>query len=96
MTQRKHSTTLTEVRSGDGEVSLLEAYIDVNGDLVLAAYDPGESVREVWGDSDYGYWRRVEAQHVPEVLLQERFSDDTAFRQWLETNGIETEFRSWI
>jgi hypothetical protein len=29
-------------------------------------------------------------------LLQERFSDDTAFRQWLETNGIEAEFRSWI
>jgi hypothetical protein len=99
MTQRKHSITLKEVRSSDGEVSLLQAYIDDNGDLVLAGYDLGESVREVWGDSDYEYWRRVRAEHVPEVLLQllkERFSVDTEFRQWLETNGIKAELQSWI
>jgi hypothetical protein len=99
MTQRKHSITLKEVRSSDGQVSLLQAYIDDNGDLVLAGYDLGESVREVWGDSDYEYWRRVRAEHVPEVLLQllkERFSVDTEFRQWLETNGIKAEFQSWI
>ncbi len=99
MTKHKHSVTLKEARSDNGEVSLLEAYIDENGDLVLAGYDLGESVREIWGDSDYEYWRRVKAEHVPEVLLQllqERFSDDSEFRQWLEAKGIGAEFRSWI
>jgi hypothetical protein len=65
MTQRNHSISLKEVRSSDGEVSLLEAYIDNNGDLVLAGCDLGEPVREVWGESDYEYWRRVRAEHVP-------------------------------
>ena len=98
MTQRKHSITLKEVRSSDGQVSLLQAYIDDNGDLVLAGYDLGESVREVWGDSDYEYWRRVRAEHVPEVLLQllnARCSGDLGFRQWPEAEGIDAELRRW-
>jgi len=36
---------------------------------------------------------------VPEVqlqLLQERFSDDSEFQKWLESQGIGAEFRSWI
>ncbi len=95
MTERKHSVTLKEARSDNREVSLLEAYFDENGDLVLAGYDLGESVREMWGDSDYEYWRRVKAEHVPEVLLQlltERFQDDSEFRRWPETKkGISTD-----
>ncbi len=45
--------TLRSERTPDGEVSLLEAYIDDSGDLVLEGYDLGETVKEVWGDPDY-------------------------------------------
>ncbi|MEJ2161531.1 MAG: hypothetical protein P8X53_13780 [Chromatiales bacterium] len=52
MTQRKHSITLKEVRSSDGQVSLLQAYIDDNGDLVLAGYVLGILTTSIGGGSE--------------------------------------------
>lgn len=89
---------LRENRTPDGEVSLLEAYIEEGGDLVLEGYDLGESVKKVWGDSDYEYWRRVNREHVPMVLLQlikDRFTSDVAFHEWLSEKGIPDDFTSY-
>ncbi len=91
--------TLRSERTPDGEVSLLEAYIDDSGDLVLEGYDLGETVKEVWGDADYEYWRRVKREHLPAVLLlllQERFTRDSDFHAWLAARGIPDEFSSWV
>src|SRR5438552_3506468 len=91
--------TLREHRGPGGEVSRLEAYVEEGGDLVIEGYDLGKGVEEVWGDSDYEYWRRVKRGHVPAVLLQlikERFSSDVAFHKWLSEKGIPDEFSSWV
>lgn len=93
-----HEVMLKEIRSDDGSVSWLKAYLDKNGDLVLERYDLGGQVEEFFGDSDYESWRRVKATHVPEVLLQlikDRFTSDVAFHDWLESKGIPDEFSSW-
>jgi len=97
--ERIAEVMLREDRSTDGEVSLLEAYVEESGDLVIEGYDLGESVEKVWGDSDYEYWRRVKCEHVPMVLLQlikDRFSSDVKFHEWLSEKGIPDEFTSWV
>lgn len=97
--KRIAEVTLREDRAPDGEVSLLEAYVEEGGDLVIEGYDLGKTVKEVWGDTDYEYWRRVKREHVPTVLLQlikERFSSDVAFHDWLKEKGIPDEFSSWV
>jgi len=51
MTRKRHyKVKLREDRTPDGEVSLLEAYIDSEGNLVLAGQDFGKSVRKIWKD----------------------------------------------
>jgi len=90
---------LREQRTDDGEVSLLEAYMDDDGALVVAGCDLGKTVEAVWGDSDYEYWRKVSPEHVPFVLTQlikDRFDDDTAFHDWLVGKGIPDTFSSWV
>ena len=90
--------TLSEYETEDGEFHRLVAYIDADGTLVLEGYDLGKSVREVWGVSDYEYWRRVRREHVNRVLLElirDRFSSDVKFHKWLESKGIPDEFFSY-
>ena len=90
---------LKDQRSPDGELRKLEAYVEDNGDLVLEGYDLGDTVEEWWGDADYEYWRRVERQDVPRVLLElikDRFESDTAFAEWLKEKGIPNKFDNWI
>lgn len=88
---------LRELRH-ERSLSLLEAYLDGQGDLVLAGYDCGPDVAARLGDSDYEYWRRVRQPHVARVLLEllkDRFDSDVAFHQWLQAKGIPDEFSSW-
>jgi hypothetical protein len=101
MTTQKRiaEVTLRDDRGPDGSWISLDAYVEEGGDLVLSGYDRGATVKEVWGDSDYEYWRRVKCEHVPTVLLQlikDRFSSDVAFHEWLEEKGIPDEFSSWV
>lgn len=99
MNDRLHTVKLREARADDGEVSILEAYVTTGGGLVLEGYDAGPSVEAHWGDSDYEYWLRVEARHVPHVLLElirERFTSDVEFRKWLDARGIPNQFQSWV
>ena len=88
---------LRELRQ-QGSLSLLEAYLDAHGDLVLEGYDRGPDVAAHFGDSDYEYWRRVRQPHVARVLLEllkDRFDSDVTFHQWLQAKGIPDEFSSW-
>lgn len=89
---------LHELRQ-QGSLSVLEAYLDDQGDLVLEGYDCGPQVTARLGDSDYEYWRRVRQPHVARVLLEllkERFDSDVKFHEWLQSKGIPDEFSSWI
>jgi hypothetical protein len=98
--QRKsHTVVLREKRSEeDGEFSILTAYIDKDGSLVLDGYDIGDSVMKAWGDSDYEYWRRVRPEFLDIILLEllkECFDSDVKFHNWLLERGIPDEFNSW-
>jgi hypothetical protein len=70
MADRKYAVTLRSHESEDGESSLLEAYVDQNGGLVLERVDISHSVERFRGDYDHEYWRRVKAEQVPRVLLE--------------------------
>ncbi|HUY00034.1 MAG TPA: hypothetical protein VMV49_10805 [Candidatus Deferrimicrobium sp.] len=90
--------TIYDIRT-ESSHSTLEACIDDQGDLVLEGYDIGDFVKEYWGDSDYEYWLRVKAEHVPAVLLwliQERFKTDSEFRNWLDAKKIPSQFDNYI
>ena len=90
--------TLSEYETEDGESHRLVAYIDAGGTLVLEGQDIGKSVEEVWGDSDYEYWRRVRKEHLNRLLLElirDRFSSDVEFHKWLGSRGIPDEFFSY-
>lgn len=98
MTNKKHQVTLYELRSEDGEVSLLEAYVKESGELVLEGYDRGKTTAAVMGDSDYEYWRTVAEEDVPRVLLElikDRFESDVDFTDWLKSRGIDYRATSW-
>lgn len=90
----EHRLTIFENTIGD-ERHRLDAVLGAAGDLVLEGQDLGRSVEEIFGDSDFEYWRTVAAAHVPRVLLQlikDRFHSESEFHAWLETNGIPSEF----
>lgn len=97
--RQSHSVVLREKRSEeDGEFSILTAYIDKDGSLLLDGYDIGDSVLKAWGDSDYEYWRRVRPEFLDIILLEllkERFDSDVKFHDWLQEKGIPDEFNSW-
>lgn len=47
----------------------IETYIDLdNGDLVIHGHDLGEKVEEIFGKSDYEYWRTVPSEQKENVL----------------------------
>jgi hypothetical protein len=79
--------------------SWLDAKIDEKGNLVLDGYDIGEAAEKILGDSDYEYWFTVDKQYKDSILLlliKDKFTSDTKFKNWLEKNGIPSEFDSWI
>jgi hypothetical protein len=68
------------------------------GDLLIAGRDLGETPKKFFGSPEYEYWRRIDKHDVPRVLLgliQERFDSHASFKEWLEANGIDSEFHSW-
>lgn len=97
--KRLASIVLKDQRTPDGELRKLLAYIEVSGDLVLEGYDLGDAVEEWFGDADYEYWRRIESDNVPRVVLElikDRFQSDAAFAAWLTEKGIPSRFDNWI
>ena len=74
--------------------SVLVAKLSDQGDLTLEGHDLGLTTEEFWSDSDYEYFRTVQAADVPAVLLhlmKERFQSDSEFKQWLVAKGIESK-----
>ena len=88
---------------GKNEQQFLAVKID-EGNLVFEGHDLGDSVKEYWGDFDYEYWLRVEAEHLPKLLLEliketfikKIFTNDSEFKEWLKTKGIPSQFDSWV
>ena len=95
--------TIYDRHLGTNDHQILEIYIDETGNLVFEGYDIGDAVERYWGDSDYEYWLTIKAQHLPTVLLnlikecfdKKLFTNDSEFRDWLEKQGIPSEFHSW-
>lgn len=81
-----------------GGKSYLDAMISEDGDLVLEGCDNGEYVKQVWGDFDYEYWVTVKSDYKDSVLLhliQEKFDNETKFKEWLKEKDIPFEFTSY-
>lgn len=97
-TELTHSIVIYDKHLSDGSHYVLKAYLDASGHLVFEGYDTGPLVQATWGDSDYEYWLKIDAEHVPQVLLElikDRFETDSEFRQWLDRKGIPCHFDSW-
>ena len=70
-----------------------------DGSLVISGHDLGSTPKEFWGSSEYEYWRRIAAEDVPRVLLgliDQRFDSHADFHAWLDANGIDSTFDSWV
>ena len=90
--------TIYDYTHGENEHHVLTAEINEKGDLVLAGYDAGESVRERFGDFDFEYWTFVKVDQVPDLLLQllkERFQTIGEFKEWLDKKKITYEVMSF-
>lgn len=90
--------TIYDYTQGENEHHTLTAEINEKGDLVLAGYDSGQSVKERFGDFDFEYWTIVKFKHVMEVLLQllkERFQTNREFKEWLDNKKISYEVNSF-
>ncbi len=94
----RHSVVLRDEDDGKN-ARHVSARVEDSWDLVLSGQDMGETVEQVFRESEYEYWLTVRAGDVPKVLLElmkERFKDETDFRGWLETKGIPSEFHNWF
>jgi hypothetical protein len=92
-----HRVTIYD-RTSEGDRNILKAVVTVAGDLELQGQDIGPGVERIFGDSDYEYWHKVTAEHVPLVLLQlikDRFKTHAEFAAWLEQKGIPSELTSY-
>lgn len=85
---------LSEKRTEKGW-HVLEASVDVNGDLVLTGRDPIDLPKAAFGATEYETTRRIPAEYKDTLLLlllRERFKSDAMFQQWLERHGIPYEY----
>lgn len=85
-------------RQSEDDSSTETVSLDRKGRLVIAGRDVGETPRRFWGKSEYEYWRSIEPRDVTRVLLglvKERFDSHASFKEWLEVNGIDSDFHSW-
>ena len=86
--------TIYDYTQGENEHHTLTAEINEKGDLVLAGYDSGDSVKERFGDFDFEYWTIVNSNQVLEVLLhllKERFQTSGEFKEWLDKKKLSYE-----
>ena len=74
-----------------------------DGELVVFGQDVGKAPREFWGDGDYEFWVTVPSEYKDAVLLaliERLYSGNPSavdeFRGFLEAQGIDFEFRSWV
>jgi len=82
--------TLRERRT-EKDISILEAYINDDGDLVLEGYDAGEAPKQFWGDDDYEYVRVIKGKHKDKILsglIEEQFDAKSDFKAWLDSKDI--------
>ena len=82
--------TLRESRT-ETDTSILEAMVNNNGDLAIEGYDLGEAPKKFWGDSDSEYGRVIKKKYKDKMLrllIEQRFSPDSDFKEWLDEKGI--------
>ena len=82
--------TLRETRTED-DVSILEAIINEDGNLMLEGYDLGKAPLEFWGDSDYEYARVIKKEYknrITLLLAKEQFDTKADLRKWLSEKDI--------
>ena len=92
--EKTKKVTLRETRT-DKDVSILEAKIDDDGDLMLEGQDIGKAPQEFWGDSDYEYARVIKKGYkdrISRLLIMERFNTNSDFRKWLDEKGVPGKF----
>ena len=91
---RIRKITLRERRTEE-DVSILEAMINDDGDLVLEGHDVGKAPQEFWGDSDYEYARVIKKQYKDKILhllTEEQFDTNSDSKKWLDEKGIPGKF----
>jgi len=88
---------LKDEDSGGGSSSSLKAYID-DGVFIIEGNDSGQSVKEFYGDWDYEYWIKVQDGEYPEDILSliGEFSSYKEIMAWMNGQGIEYEYTSWV
>ena len=70
--------------------------LEEGGAIVLEGQDMGPIVEEVWGDSDYEFWVRVEPASLSKLayeLLREKFAGRlyvNAFRFWVRARPVSS------
>jgi hypothetical protein len=96
-------TTTVQLVRVEGSTSI---YIDVEiteeGDLLFSGQDLGDAPREVFGDSDYEYWLRVNAAEKDKVLIaliEKMYSGNTKviseLMDFLKSRSIPSDFHSY-
>lgn len=81
-----------------GERTYLQASVDGDGNLKIFGEDSGPEVEAAHGAEDYEFTRIVDREQVPTVLLaliQETFTSDSQFSDWLESHGIPNKLETW-
>ncbi len=84
------------------EYSRIDLRLKDDGVIYLEGQDIGPIVKQVFNDSDYEYWVRVEPQALPKLafeLLREKFAGRLdaveAFRDWCRAHNVEHEFGNY-
>jgi hypothetical protein len=73
------------------------------GAVRIDAQDMGESVKEIWGDSDYEFWVDVPETQLEKLLfalLREKYFGRIGavdeFRDFCQANKIEHKWDNWV
>jgi hypothetical protein len=83
---------------------MIDGRIDDSGALIVSGLDYGPLVRTIFGLTDYEYTLRVDAAHVPQLLLlllREHFTtpdrgfSESALRDWLARENVPAEWSTW-
>jgi hypothetical protein len=96
------SHTIEIARQEGTEFRSVRLTTEDDGAIAMDAQDIGPRVTEIWGDTDYEFWVRIEPAALSKLafeLLREKFAGQpgavTALRDWCKAHGIEHEFGSW-
>lgn len=83
---------------GKNEYSKLTAELNDKDNLIFSEVDSGDSIKKQYDDFDYEYWCTVKSEYISTILLhllQEKFSDISKIRKWLEEKNIPFENSSF-